>query len=256
MTTASAASSGGSAGKLRRFVGTGILALVVAGVAWWAFANALPRPENARDFRPDPGANRGGNWTLNAPPANAVVRPRDPVTVLPRIVTIRDGDMTVSCSMRSDAKWNIYVSFGGESLGGAEAQRLTLAVRRVLDVKTPPANLKLTDEQRAKLKAISLTPLELSDDQLRQLTDLLDQSQKLTANAPQMTPIKQSLQQLAGQVKGADRAAIKQKYADRDAQLRAILSAEQVNTMMGPRNNNNNNNNRGNNPPANNGAPM
>lgn len=249
MATATATSSHGTAnaGRWQRFIGAGILALVVGGVAWWSFANALPRPSSARDFRPDPGSGRSfGNYSISLPGANPAPRPRETVTVLPRIVTIRDGDMTISSSLRGDAKWNIYITFAGESLGGEEARRLALGIRRlVLDARTPPAGLKLTDDQRAKLQSVSLAPLELSDDQLRQLTDQLNESQKLSANAPGLAPIRQALAQLAAQVKGADRAAIKRKYAERDAKLREIFTPEQIGVLTGPRAANNSGNNPG-----------
>ncbi len=208
-----------------------VIILVAAVAGWWIYAQSVPRPSSANDFRADPG-NRGG-WFANARQPGVVPRPNDPVTFRPLSVTVRDGELGITSSKRTDNNWNIYVSFNGESLGGADAQRLMLAVRRVLDSKVPPANLKLTVDQRTRLAAIPLTPLELSDDQLKQLTDLLNQSQKLTANSPELAPIKQSLQALAAQVKGIDKEAVKAKYAERDAKFRSILNEEQISSLLG-----------------------
>jgi hypothetical protein len=208
------------------------LALLLGAGGWWMYSGSIPRPANANDFRPDPGNRRGGTFFGGNTP---IIRPRDPVTISPRVVTIRDGAMTISSSLRSDANWNIYVSFNGESLGGPEAQRLMLAVRRTVDAKQPSPSLKLTDAQRAQLAAVPTTPLELSAEQLKQLTDLLNQSQKLVANSPEQGGIKTSLQALAAQVKAVDQGAIKARYAERDAKFRSILTKEQIDSLLGVR---------------------
>lgn len=229
MSTATVSPSGSSRRSPRAAVAGAVIIGLCAVAGWWAFTQSTPRPESAADFRPDPGGGRG-RWMGNAP-ANVVVRPREPVTVLPRVVTIRDGDMTISSSLRADASWNIYVTFNGQSLGG-EARQLMLAVRRALDARRPPAGLNLTDAQRAALATIPSTPPELSEDQFQKLTDLMNQSQQQTANAPALTPIKQAMQAIAAEVKGVDRNAVKEAYAQRDAKYRSTLTPAQVERLL------------------------
>lgn len=218
-----------------QFAGAAVAILLLAGGGWWTFSQSLPRPENAGDFRPDSGGRRGGN-NLFAPRNNA---PRDPVTVMPSVVTVRDGDIVCSANKRNDASWNINVRFNGESLADRDAGRLMLAVRRVLDMRNPPAALKLTPEQKSALNAVPLEPLEFDASQFKQFVDLLNQSQKLAVNAPEMTPIKEQLKSAIAAIKDVDRAAVKAGYAERDAKLRSILSAAQIETLLGGRNNGN-----------------
>lgn len=236
MSTATPSTSFASKLHPGRSVTAIVAAVLLVGGGAYLYTNRIPRPASAGDFRPDPGGRGGGRFFANAP--GVVQRPRDPVSVAPRTVSVRDGDMTISSQLRSEGDWNIYVSFKGESLGGADAQRLFLAVRRTVQSKQPPASLKMTDAQRAALAAVPLEPLELTPAQHRQLVDLLNQSQKLTANAPEMATIKSSLQALAAQVKTVDQGALKAKYAERDAKFRSILSAEQIDTLLGARTNN------------------
>lgn len=236
MTTATTPTSSTPRFNAGKSIGVTVIVLALLGGGWYVSANRVPRPENASDFRPDPGGRRGGFFMGNAQRGQGfTVTPtvREPVSVGPRIVTARAEDMTLSCTLRADGNWTINVSFNGESLGGREEQQLLRAVRRTVESKQPPASLKLTDAQRSQLAAIPLSPPELTADQLKQLTDLLNQSQKLKANAPEMAGIKASLVAVAAQIKAIDREAAKAKHAERDAKFRSILSADQINNLLG-----------------------
>ena len=244
MTTTSTGTSTLSRLNPGRSLAAIVMIAVLLGGGWYAYLSRIPRPESAADFRPDPGARGRGGGIFGGQRGNAPMvapRQREPVTVQPRIVTIRDDEMTISSQLRADSNWNIFIAFRGESLGGADAQRLFLAVRRTVEAKQPPDSLKLTAQQRAALAAIPLTPLELSPEQHKELVDLLNQTQKLAANPPEMAPVKARLQGLAAQIKTVDRVSTKAKYAERDAKFRSILSAEQIETLLGARNIRNNN---------------
>lgn len=212
-----------------------LLCLLAGG--WYLASNRVPRPESAADFRPDPGGRRGGfafgNDGRNR--VNIAPSPREPVNIGPRIVTVRDQDLTLSCTQRNASDWTINISFGGSPLATREQLRLLRAARRIVDSRQPPTSLHLTDAQRTDLAAISFAPPEINPDQLKRLTDLLDQSQKLKANAPEMAGIKTSLLALVGEIKTVDREAAKAKHAERDARLRTILSAEQITNLLGGR---------------------
>lgn len=216
-----------------RSLGAAVVLAVLLGGGAYLYATRIPRPENANDFRPDPGGWRGGFFANGPGRGRMSPAPRDPIAIAPRVVTIRSDDLTLSCTLRTDKTWNLNTSFGSEPLAERDQLQLLRAIRRTLDTKQPPASLHLTDAQRSSLAAISLAPPEITDDQLKQLTDLLNQSQKLTANAPEMAGIKASLASLAAQIKAADRAQAKARYTERDAKFRAILSAEQIDALLG-----------------------
>lgn len=223
-----------AAGAGQRVLAVGVLAVVAAvvvGGGWLGYRAVYPAPRMAvaGDFRADPIISRGPRAARANPPAAVSVSPG-------QVVTVRASDLVLNAAGRPDGSWRLNFSHRGNGpKPDAQAIELLSQRRRLVEMRTPPAALKLTAGQRAALAALPANPPELSADAAARVVDLCKQLVKLPVADAKAAPLKKELESLVSAAGKSDRTALVAAYAERAQQVRAVLSPEQVQILLTPR---------------------
>ena len=209
-----------------------VLTIALVGGGWVAYHKYVKSAPMAvgNDFMADPVWGRRAQRVFAPPPA-----PPQAVIVSPgQVVTVRAVGLVMNATGRPDGSWRLNFAHRGQGpMPDPQAVELLNHRRRILEAKKPPAELNLTDAQKAALAAMPSNPPELAQAAADRAVEICRQLVKLPAADAKAPPLKQELEQIVTAAGKGDRAAIIATYAERASQVRAILSAEQLQTLTG-----------------------
>lgn len=224
--TAGDRKAAGAGKKLASIAAVVALAALLGVGAWGAYKMVVPAAPMAvgNDFRPDPAW--GARFRVRPPAA-----PPAPVVVSPgQVITVRAPDLILNATGRPDGSWRL--NFRGTPAPDAQAVELLRQRARVVDMKRPPADLKLTEAQRSALAAIPSTPPELTEASAARIVELCKQLVKLPAADAKAAPLRTELESIVVAAAKGDRQAVLRTYMERATQVRSILTPPQIQTLL------------------------
>lgn len=208
-----------------------VLTAVLGGGAWagyQSFARSAPQAVG-NDFVPDQP------WSGRRARSAQAAAPRPPVEVLPgQVIRVNTAGLMLNATGRPDGTWrlNFFHRGAGPAPDAQSVELLSLYRRKIVEPKKPAADLKLTDAQKSALLAMPTNPPELAQAAADRAVELCRQLVKIPAADAKAQPLKQELEQIVQSAAKGDRKAMAATYAERAQQIRTILSAEQVQTLL------------------------